>query len=284
MYEFEKKLLGEDSYGSAAGMYTESDDDLDDLGIPDFDEEGDDGVSQLVNSILNGSDETSDDEDEDVDPDLKDLEDEFHISASEGAAAAAVEEGCGEGPCKEEGCDSGSCNEETEEEFPVEPLSPEDDARGDRLLKAQMTPELLASVLDDDEYEEFIESGDSTIACAEGYVSDSYIMEALADDENADGLFTEGAFAPEGKKFKMTKSARLKQLFEVSLQIEARLHKDPKYKKMMIVYAARRNIRNEWRRKYGPAAMKRAKRYLKGLMSSKSSGMNKLAQKLTGKK
>lgn len=270
-------------FGTLFGEGGDDDYDLDDIKLPDIDEDGDDDVDTLVNDILNGDSELPDDDTDTTDSDLAELEKEYNITAASEATdglgadddeLSAIGESCCGSGVDENDCDAA-----------VEPLDPETDAKGDRILAAIATPSLIENTLDDDDYTDFIESGDANIAADEGYIQESYIMEALEEFATGDGIFTEAArFAPEGKKYKMTKSARLRQLYEMSLQIEARLHKDPDYYKMQRVYAIRRKIRKKWRTRYHAQAMRRAKKYLKGLMHSKSNGIQKLATKLVGNK
>lgn len=281
----------EELYGSDDGeLVSESGDDMDfddkDLEIPEFDEGSDSDVDTLLDSIETGG---ADDDIEDVDDDeLAELEKEYHITAAGGDGleedpiddefpeldeACATDEACGAPASVDE------CGE------PLAPLDPELDLRGDQMLASIVTPGLAEDMLSDDEYSDFIESGDAQIAASEGYLDDQYVLEAAECDEiGFDEVFGEAAFAPEGKKYKMTKSARLRQLYQVSLQIEARLHKDPGYAKMQKIYKIRRGIRQSWHQRYGALAMRRAKRYLKGIMKSKSNGIAKIATRLVGKK
>ena len=284
MDTFFEELYGDESDGDA---FDESGDDEfnpDDVKEPEFDEGSGDDVDALLNSIETGD---TDDEGDDVDADLAELEKEYHITAAGGDGLdpdpiddefpemddACVDPDLGEGGC----CDEAG--------NPLAPLDPELDTRGDEMLAAIATPDLIEDMLSDDEYSDFIESGDASVAAAEGYIEEQYINEAMECDEiGFDDIFSEAAFAPEGKKYKMTKSARLKQLYQISLQIEARLHNDPGYARMQKVYKIRRNIRAQWHQRYGALAMRRAKRYLKGLMKSNSSGIKKVASRLIGKK
>jgi hypothetical protein len=266
--------------------------DLDKMEIPDFDEEGDgdDDIDAMLSTITSG--DSGDPEDDDEDDDLSELENEYNAAAAASAGAMDnlgdddleddvpdEEEECG-GTNTE--CGGEACNSEDGED--VVPLTPDSDAEGDRLLEAIATPDLIENTLTDDEYDDFVESGDIYTAVAEGLISDAYLEEALSGDD-MDGIFTESAkFAPEGRKYKMTKKARLRQLYEISLQIEARLHHDSYYPKMMKVYAIRRKIRAQWRKRYHALAMKRAKKYLRKIMMSKSNGVSTMAHRLVGGK
>lgn len=281
-------LFGEDASDENEdnNVNESGDDDMDfdekDLEAPKFDEGGSEDVDALLNSIETG--DTGDDDGTDG-TDLDELEKEYHITAAGGEGIESdpidnefpeLDEACGGAPASECG---GTCNEE-----PLAPLDPELDERGDQMLASIVTPDLAETMLSDDEYSDFIESGDASVAAAEGYLEESYVNEAMESDYGYEDIFNESTFAPEGKKYKMTKLARLRQLYQVSLQIEARLHKDPDYPRMQKVYRIRREIRQRWKARYHQLAMRRAKRYLKGLMKSKSNGITKIASRLIGTK
>jgi hypothetical protein len=276
------------------GLFGEGgDDDLDlDTGdldkmddIPDFDEESesDDDIDAMLSTITTGD---AGDPDDDDDDDLSELENEYNAAA---AASAGAMDNFGDDDLDDVADDEEECGNEcgesecgTEDGEDVAPLDSDSDAQGDRLLEAIATPELIENTLTDDEYDDFVESGDIYTAVAEGLISDAYLEEAISGDD-MDGIFTESSkFAPEGRKYKMTKKARLRQLYEISLQIEARLHHDAYYAKMMKVYAIRRKIRAQWRKRYHAQAMKRAKKYLRKIMTSKSSGVSTMAHRLVG--
>lgn len=258
MNELEREIYGD--------LFNEGGDDFDvekELGdMPEF--EGSEDVDTLLDTIQNGDSPTDDDEDADLD----ELEKEFNMAAAASVGASAM---------------SGDDDDDLEDdEEDLDDLDPEDDELGDKMLATAVTPDLLTSELTNEEFEEFIESGDIYTAANENFLPEAFVMEAMEDDSMG-GLFTEESrFAAPGKKFKMTKAARFRQLYEISLQIEARLHHDPKYAKMMKVYEIRRKIRDDWRRRYHAAAMKRAKKYLRNLIKSNSSGLKALAAKLMG--
>lgn len=243
-------------------------DDLKDLEVPEFDEAGGDDncLDKMLDTITNGG---SDDDIEGDDPDLRELEKEYTLTSVGGDATEVPD-------------DLDTVDLESIEEAP--PVDPDVDKHGDMMLKGTVTTGLLEESLSDDEYDEFVESGDAHVAASEGFISNEYITEALDATSGEDVFEESGMFAAKGKKFKMTKEARLKQLFESSLQIEARLHKDPYYPIMQKAYAQRRKIRAIWRVRYGSLAMRRAKKYLQALIKSNSNGLNKLAKRLVGDK
>ena len=81
----------------------------------------------------------------------------------------------------------------------------------------------------------------------------------------------------------MTKKARFNQLYELSLQIEARAHHDPFVPRIEKAYKIEREIKAGWRQRYGTLAKKRAMKYLKRIMRSNSSGLKKAAKQFIGK-
>lgn len=155
-----------------------------------------------------------------------------------------------------------------------EPLTGEDDKKADDLMAIASTPLLLRDELTAEESAQFYESEEGQIAIAEGLLLES----------DMDDLFEEGVFANPNKPFKMTKKARFNQLYELSVQIEARMRQDPMYAKLQKAYAIERICKKQLRAKYHPYALKRAKIYLKRLMKSKSGVLAKIGKKIGLKK
>ena len=145
-----------------------------------------------------------------------------------------------------------------------------EDKKADDMLAMVATPMLLKDELTAEESVNFYESADAEIAVEEG----------LIEESSLDDLFQEGVFASPNKPFKMTKKARMNQLYELSVQIEARAHRDPMMKKLDRAYAIERGIKKKLRAKYHVPALKRAKGYLMRLMKSKSGVMKNLAKKI----
>lgn len=169
---------------------------------------------------------------------------------------------------------------------PAKPVSAETDTEGDKMLAICATPTVLEDALTIEEAAEFLESGDSDIAIAEGFMMESDISQMIADmTASSTDIYTEGGvkFANPNQKYRMTKKAKLKQLYELSLQIEARLHHDPYYPKIQKAYQIERKIKEGWRKRYGALAAKRAKRYLKALMSSNSPTLRKAGKQMATK-
>lgn len=197
-----------------------------------------------------GEDDDEDEDDEDIDNALDDLEDQSEDDIETGLMNA---------------------DDNSEEN---EDLTPVEDQKADDMLAMVATPMLIKDELTAEESVNFYESADSDIAVDEGLIMES----------DLDEIFTEGVFASPNRPFKMTKKARFKQLYELSVQIEARAHRDPKMKQLDRAYKIERKIKAELRNKYGTAAKKRAMIYLKRLMKSKSSVLKNLGRKMLPKK
>lgn len=252
----------------------------DDTDYSSHDEDGD-GIDNIVDDIMNADEDEvpTDDDDEDdgdgsendsdIDADLADLEREVDVNGS---------------LPDDDGLDDGDdyTPQSVDDPTPAKPVTGQADEDADRMLAICATPTILDNTLTVEEAVEFIESGDADIAVNEGLMLESDLASMLAELSDDHGDFTEAVkFASPGKKYMMTKKARLKQLFELSLQIEARAHHDPYYPKIQKAYKIERTIKQGWRKRYGNLAMKRAKRYLKALMTSKSPTLKKAAKRIT---
>lgn len=233
-------------------------------------EEEGDGIDDIMSDILGANEDPKDDnvgdgeDDTDIDADLADLEREVEVNGS----------------LPDEDSDH-YIPKSVDDPTPAEPVEGQADEDADRMLAICATPTVLDDTLTVEEAVEFIESGDADIAVSEGLMMESDLTAMLAELSGDSGEFTEAAkFANPNQKYKMTKKARLKQLFELSLQIEARAHHDPYYPKIQKAYKIERTIKEGWRKRYGQLAMRRAKKYLKALMNSKSTTMQKAAKRL----
>ena len=250
----EEDDMSEDGEDDNSADIAEGTDDMEEFGEDDEAKEcgsqEECGDTDLDEDFGEDDDDDEDDEDEDIDNALDDLEDQSQDDIETGLMNA----------------DDGS--EENEDLTPVE------DQKADDMLAMVATPMLIKDELTAEESVNFYESADSDIAVDEGLIMES----------DLDEIFTEGVFASPNRPFKMTKKARFKQLYELSVQIEARAHRDPKMKQLDRAYKIERKIKAELRNKYGTAAKKRAMIYLKRLMKSKSSVLKNLGRKMLPKK
>lgn len=250
----EEDDMSEDGEDDNSADIAEGTDDMEEFGEDDEAKEcgsqEECGDTDLDEDFGEDDDDDEDDEDEDIDNSLDDLEDQSQDDIETGLMNA----------------DDGS--EENED------LTPAEDQKADDMLAMVATPMLIKDELTAEESVNFYESADSDIAVDEGLIMES----------DLDEIFTEGVFASPNRPFKMTKKARFKQLYELSVQIEARAHRDPKMKQLDRAYKIERKIKAELRNKYGTAAKKRAMIYLKRLMKSKSSVLKNLGRKMLPKK
>lgn len=167
---------------------------------------------------------------------------------------------------------------------PAPPLEGDADQDADSMMAIVATPMMLDDTLTTEEARDFFESGDMDIAIAEDLILESSCDEMVEElFGSGDQEFTESVFASPNRPYKMTKKARFNQLYELSLQIEARAHHDPFVPRLDKAYRIEREIKAGWRKRYGALAARRAKNYLKRLMHSNSKGLKKAATRLIGK-
>lgn len=237
------------------------DDELDegcgDVELEDFDL-GDD--MEDIDSALLDTDGDGDVDDDDIDGTLDELEGELNM----------------DGDLPDEDIPYRIPNA-VDDPTPAEPLRADDDEEADHDMGVVATPIMLDETLTTEEAHQFVESGEGDIAVAEGLMLEYDLSEMASTLSQA---FEEGAFASPNQKFKMTKAARFKQLYQISLQIEARAHKDPYYPRLMKAYAIERKIKKGWNARYGSLAKKRAMKYLKRLQMSHSPSLKKVASRL----
>ena len=166
---------------------------------------------------------------------------------------------------------------------PAPPLEGEADQDADNMMAIIATPMIINDAMTVQEAADFLESGDAEIAVSEDLLLESAMDEMIGDIFGGDQAYTESVFASPNKPFKMTKKARFNQLYELSLQIEARAHHDPFVPRIEKAYKIEREIKAGWRQRYGTLAKKRAMKYLKRIMRSNSSGLKKAAKQFIGK-
>ncbi len=205
------------------------------------------------------------DDDDDFDALVSDIEDEEDIDVDTGVEVDDDDDIDAE-EIEVDIEDEDEDDDEDDSEEP-KPLTGSDDTAADNMMAITATPLLLKDELTAKECAEFFESIQGEIAIEEGL-----ILEADATD-----LFEEGyKFAPANRKYMMTKQARYNQLYELAVQIEARNHNDPQYKKLQKIYKIKRQLKANLNKKYGNLAKRRARIYLKRLMTSQSPVLKKI--------
>jgi hypothetical protein len=282
----EDTSLDETIEGCCSGKCEDSDDDSDGLGDPndDFDVLGDDSDDDdLDDDDSDGLGDPNDDLDDDDSDGLGDPNDDLEDPTENDDAEIAgyINDIVDSDPdfdvlgddSDDDDLDDADLDDDSSDEDPRE-LSPEDDAKANDLMAVAATPLIIKDELDAEESVGFYESADAEIAVNEGLILES----------DLDDLYQEGVFASPNQKFKMTKKARYNQLFELSVQIEGRMHNDPMYVKLQKAYKIERICKKNLRKKYYSQAKRRAIIYLKRLTSSKSGVLSKIGQKLGVKK
>lgn len=273
---------------------SQSDESIDSMLDEFFEESGEDDVSEEGNEDFEESDDIDDDDyeesddadedyeeggsgcngcaNEDVDDDLDGISDDEIANEIEGI----MDDDPDYPDDLDDELDDLDDDEEIEDDIDdiPEPLDGEEDKKADDLMAIAATPMLIKDELTAEESAKFYESEDVEIAINEGLILESDI----------DDIYQEGVFANPNKPFKMTKKARYNQLYELSVQIEARMHNDPLYKKLQKAYAIERICKKELRKRYHQLAVKRAKVYLKRLMKSKSGILSNIGKKIGLKK
>lgn len=138
------------------------------------------------------------------------------------------------------------------------PLTPDESQHVDDVMNSVATPMLISDELDEDEIKEFVESVDSDIAVAEGFLTERTIV-------------------------RFDKNAKKAQLYEVAVAAVAREKKDPLYRKLETVYRMERILKAKLRKKYHTQANAKVKEYLSRAKKSKSGILSRIANKISGK-
>lgn len=152
----------------------------------------------------------------------------------------------------EDDIEDGADDESTE-------LTPEESQRVDDVMNTVATPVLISDeIRGEEEVKEFVDSIDSDIAVAEGYLTEKTIV-------------------------KFDKTAKQSQLYEIAVAAVAREKKDPLYRKLETVYKMERVLKAKLRKKYHAEAVKKSREYLARARKSKSTVVAKAAKKVSGK-
>lgn len=164
-------------------------------------------------------------------------------------------------------------------DVPEEELSPEEERDADDMMGVAATTAVVQSELNATEQAALLETmTDLQIAIDEGLLMESDV-EALKMSLQP---FTEAAFSPK-TKVKFSLNDKKAQLYSVALNVCARAHNDPDYRKLQKIYKARRVLRAKLEKKYHAEATKRMKVYIQRLRSSKSGILASIGKKLGAK-
>ena len=232
----------------------ESDDDDDD------DDEDDD--------LDDDEDDDDDEEDDDVDDDdLDDMADDIANMSDDDLNDMAS-----------------SLKEPMVPDGPEVSLTPDEEMHADDLMQVAGAAALIRGEMNAEERTALVESvSDLRIGMTEGFLNDSLIMDlkesvsdATMDDDDA---FTEAKIYNK-TTVRMSKKARLNQLFEIAVITCARAHNDPSYAKYKKACKIKKFYRAQMRQRYRSEAMKRMKILFARLKQSKSPIIKSLGKKV----
>ena len=234
----------------------ESDDDDDEEDDDDDDDEDDD------------LDDDEDEEDDDVDDDdLDDMADDIANMSDDDLNDMAS-----------------SLKEPMVPDGPEVSLTPDEEMHADDLMQVAGAAALIRGEMNAEERTALVESvSDLRIGMTEGFLNDSLIMDlkesvsdVTMDDDNA---FTEAKIYNK-TTVRMSKKARLNQLFEIAVITCARAHNDPSYAKYKKACKIKKFYRAQMRQRYRSEAMKRMKILFARLKQSKSPIIKSLGKKV----
>lgn len=234
----------------------ESDDDDDD----DEDDDEDDD--------LDDDEDDDDEEDDDVDDDdLDDMADDIANMSDDDLNDMAS-----------------SLKEPMVPDGPEVSLTPDEEMHADDLMQVAGAAALIRGEMNAEERTALVESvSDLRVGMTEGFLNDSLIMDlkesvsdATMDDDDA---FTEAKIYNK-TTVRMSKKARLNQLFEIAVITCARAHNDPSYAKYKKACKIKKFYRAQMRQRYRSEAMKRMKILFARLKQSKSPIIKSLGKKV----
>lgn len=230
----------------------------------DDDDEDDDEDDDLDDD----EDDDDDEEDDDVDDDdLDDMADDIANMSDDDLNDMAS-----------------SLKEPMVPDGPEVSLTPDEEMHADDLMQVAGAAALIRGEMNAEERTALVESvSDLRIGMTEGFLNDSLIMDlkesvsdVTMDDDNA---FTEAKIYNK-TTVRMSKKARLNQLFEIAVITCARAHNDPSYAKYKKACKIKKFYRAQMRQRYRSEAMKRMKILFARLKQSKSPIIKSLGKKV----
>lgn len=214
-------------------------------------------------------DDGEDDEDGDVDDDdLDDIADDLENLSDDDLASLAHN--------LKDAADAGVDSDE-----PEVSLTPDEEMHADDLMQVAGTAALIRGEMNAEERASLLESaGDCRVAMAEGFLNDAMLMDLRESTEESDfgDAFTEAKMYNK-TTVRMSKNARLNQLFEIAVTTCARAHNDPDYAKYKKACKIKKFYRAKMRVRYRAEATKRMKVLFARLRQSKSPIIKGLAKK-----
>ena len=163
-------------------------------------------------------------------------------------------------------------------------LTPDEEMHADDLMQVAGAAALIRGEMNAEERTALVESvSDLRIGMTEGFLNDSLIMdlkESVSDvTMDDDDAFTEAKMYNK-TTVRMSKKARLNQLFEIAVITCARAHNDPAYAKYKKACKIKKFYRAQMRQRYRSEAMKRMKILFARLKQSKSPIIKSLGKKV----
>lgn len=234
----------------------ESDDDDDD----DDDDDEDDDLDDDVDDDGEEDDDVDDDDLDDMADDIANMSDDDLNDMASSLKEPMVPDG------------------------PEVSLTPDEEMHADDLMQVAGAAALIRGEMNAEERTALVESvSDLRIGMTEGFLNDSLIMDlkesvsdATMDDDDA---FTEAKIYNK-TTVRMSKKARLNQLFEIAVITCARAHNDPSYAKYKKACKIKKFYRAQMRQRYRSEAMKRMKILFARLKQSKSPIIKSLGKKV----
>lgn len=239
-----------------------------DLKMESDDEEDDDDEDDDEDDDLDDDEDDDDEEDDDIDDDdLDDMADDIANMSDDDLNDMAS-----------------SLKEPMVPDGPEVSLTPDEEMHADDLMQVAGAAALIRGEMNAEERTALVESvSDLRIGMTEGFLNDSLIMDlkesvsdATMDDDDA---FTEAKIYNK-TTVRMSKKARLNQLFEIAVITCARAHNDPSYAKYKKACKIKKFYRAQMRQRYRSEAMKRMKILFARLKQSKSPIIKSLGKKV----
>ena len=238
----------------------ESDDDDDDDDEDDDEDDDDDDLDDDVDDDGEEDDDVDDDDLDDMADDIANMSDDDLNDMASSLKEPMVPDG------------------------PEVSLTPDEEMHADDLMQVAGAAALIRGEMNAEERTALVESvSDLRIGMTEGFLNDSLIMDlkesvsdATMDDDDA---FTEAKIYNK-TTVRMSKKARLNQLFEIAVITCARAHNDPSYAKYKKACKIKKFYRAQMRQRYRSEAMKRMKILFARLKQSKSPIIKSLGKKV----
>ena len=238
----------------------ESDDDDDDDDEDDDEDDEDDDLDDDVDDDGEEDDDVDDDDLDDMADDIANMSDDDLNDMASSLKEPMVPDG------------------------PEVSLTPDEEMHADDLMQVAGAAALIRGEMNAEERTALVESvSDLRIGMTEGFLNDSLIMDlkesvsdATMDDDDA---FTEAKIYNK-TTVRMSKKARLNQLFEIAVITCARAHNDPSYAKYKKACKIKKFYRAQMRQRYRSEAMKRMKILFARLKQSKSPIIKSLGKKV----